>query len=62
MELTKNQSALVLEANENGEISVDVASHDIDGLSGSLCQAIARKLMQDEKFQSELMDMIQEER
>lgn len=58
MELKHNQSALLLEVNENGEITVDVASGDIDGLTGLLCQAIARKLMQDGQFQEELMEML----
>lgn len=59
MELKHNQSALLLEVNENGEITVNVASGDIDGLTGLLCQAIATKLMQDGKFQEELMEMIE---
>ncbi len=46
---------------KNGEISINVASGDIDGLTGALCQAIATKLMQDEEFQEELMDMLEVE-
>lgn len=61
MELKNNQSALLLEVNENGEITVDVASGDIDGLTGLLCQAIATKLMKDGQFQEELMEMIEVE-
>ena len=61
MELLPNQSALILETDENGEISINVASGDIDGLTGALCQAIATKLMQDEEFQEELMDMLEVE-
>ena len=33
MKLSDNQSALILEADEKGEITVDVASGDIDGNS-----------------------------
>ena len=60
MELNENQSALILTESEDGDISVDVASADMEGLTGLLCQAIAHKIMQDEKFQEELMDMIDE--
>ena len=60
MELSENQSALILTQSEDGDISVDVASADMEGLTGLLCQAIAQKIMQDEKFQEELMDMIDE--
>ena len=61
MELKDNQSALILESDENGEITVEVASPNHDGLSASLCVAIAKKLMQDEDFQAELMGMMNEE-
>jgi len=61
MELKDNQSALILEADENGEITVEVASPNQDGLSGSICIAIAKKLMQDADFQAELMRMVDEE-
>jgi len=58
MELSPNQSALILETDEDGEIIVNVASSDPDGLTGSICQAIATKLMGDEQFQEEIMKMI----
>ncbi len=58
MELSDNQAALILGISENEEISVDVAGSDMDGLPGALCQAIAVKLMQDEKFQAELMEIV----
>jgi hypothetical protein len=61
MELKSNQSALILEADEKGEITVEVASPDQNGLSGALCVAIAKRLMQDADFQSELMRMVDEE-
>lgn len=61
MELKENQAALVLEESENGEISVNVAASDMDGLPGVLCRAIAQKLMYDESFQAELMEMLGED-
>lgn len=61
MELSENQAALILEAGEDGEISVDVAASNIDGLAGAICQAIATKLMGDEEFQEEIMGMLSEE-
>lgn len=61
MELHDNQSALILEEDENGEISVNVATGDTEGITARLCQAIAMKLMSDEQFQSDLMDMLEEE-
>ena len=59
MELSNNQSALILEGSADGEITVNVASENMDGLTGALCQAIACKLMQDEDFQKELMEIIE---
>ncbi len=61
MELKSNQSALILESDENGEITVEVASPDQNGLSGALCVAIAKRLMQDADFQAELIRMVDEE-
>ncbi len=58
MELSHNQSAIILEESEDGGITVNVASENMDGLTGALCQAIATKLMQDEGFQKELMGMV----
>lgn len=61
MELKNNQSALILEADEKGEISVSVTSPDMNGLAGLICQAIAKKLMQDENFQAEILNMMEAE-
>jgi hypothetical protein len=61
MELQDNQSALILESDEEGNITVSVASGDHDGVTGVLCQAIATKLIQDEEFQAELMEMLEEQ-
>ena len=60
MELKNNQSALILETSDEGEITVNVASSDPNGLSGALCHAIAIKLMQDVEFQEEVMRMVEE--
>ena len=61
MKLNDNQSALLLEIDDHGEISIEVASRDHEGLTALLCQAIAKKLIRDEKFQEELMAMINDE-
>ena len=61
MELKNNQSALILESSETGEISVSVTSPDMNGLAGLICQAIARKFMQDEQFQIEILKMMEAE-
>lgn len=62
MNLKDNQSALILSVDEDGEITVDVASGDHDGLTAAMCNAIAEKLMGDEKFQAEIMEMLGIER
>lgn len=59
LELKDTQSALILDATDDGEITVEIASKDIHSLSGALCQAIATKLMEDESFQSEVLEMIE---
>ncbi len=61
MGLKSNLSALILESDENDEITVEVASPDQNGLTGALCVAIAKKLMQDADFQTELMRIVDEE-
>jgi len=61
MELNENQSALILEIDDHGEISVEIASCDHQGLTALLCQAIAEKLLNDEEFQKELMEVIDPE-
>ena len=61
MNLTGNQSALILELDEHGEVTVEVASGDHEGLTAAICGAIAEKLMNDEVFQEEIKDMIDNE-
>ena len=58
MELKQNQSAIIIEASEEGEISVDISSPDIDGLAGRICIAVAKKIIEDQKFQTELMSTV----
>ena len=41
--------------------SVSVTSPDMNGLAGLICQAIARKFMQDEQFQIEILKMMEAE-
>ena len=60
MELKDNQSALVLVVDEDGEIIVNVASGDHDGLTAAICGALAKKMLTDKIFQEELMDMVEE--
>ena len=60
MELQPNQAAIILEASDEGEISVDVAAHDVEGLAASLCQVIAKKLTLDEAFQAEILTALED--
>ena len=61
MELNNNQAVLILTASEDGEITMDVESPDINGLASALCHALAKKLMRDEGLQAELMEMLEGE-
>lgn len=61
MTLKENQSALVLELDEHGEVEVNVASGDHEGITARICNAIAEKLMGDPEFQEEIMVMIDDE-
>lgn len=58
MELSDNQAAPILGISEDGEISVYVTGSNMERLPGVLCRAIAVKLMQNEDFQDELMDIV----
>ena len=55
------KAALILEADEEGEITVNVSSPDPNGISGALCHALAIKLTEDSELQAELIKMIEEE-
>lgn len=56
--LKANQAALILEVDEDGAIDINVAALEEEGLASALCQAIAYKIVHDEQFQAELMDML----
>ncbi len=59
MELKENQAALILEVGEDGGVSVNVASGNENGPASAIYETIAVKLMQDENFQVEIMNMIE---
>jgi hypothetical protein len=40
---------------------MDVESPDMNGLASALCHALAKKMMEDEAFQAELMEMLEGE-
>lgn len=48
---------MILESDETGSITVNVASIQHNGITGALCQAIALKLMHDDTFKAELMEL-----
>lgn len=61
--LNENQAALVLEADEEGEISVKVVQNnqaESQKLPANLCEVIARKLTEDEQFQSIIISGLDE--
>ncbi len=57
--LEKNQAAVILTAFE-GDIEVDIAFDQEEGLAGQICKALATKLIQDEAFREDLLGMITE--
>ena len=59
MELQDNQAAIILEASEEGEISVNIEGADEGGMAYALCRSLAKKLLADEAFQAELLEMIE---
>jgi len=63
MQLKQKQAAFILETSEDGEITVNIASSKEDADSGtfafSLCQVIAKKLISDKKFQSEILSELE---
>jgi hypothetical protein len=60
MELQNNQAAIILEASDEGEISINIAGSDESGLVYALCRVLAKKILSDEAFQAELLEMIEE--
>ena len=66
LKLKANQAALILEASEEGEISVNVASPETENEASifvsDLCSVIAQKLINDEEFQAEILSELHEEK
>jgi hypothetical protein len=58
MELANNQAAIILEATDEGEISVNIEGSDENSLAYALCGALAKKILSDETLQAELLAMI----
>ncbi len=61
MELQNNQAAIILEASDDGEISVNIEGVDESGLAYALCRALAQRILSDETFQTELMEAINDQ-
>ena len=55
--LKDNQAALTLDLNDDN-MSVDIAYHGQVGLAAGLCEVIARRLVEDEKFWQDLLDQV----
>ncbi|NTV14652.1 MAG: twitching motility protein [Desulfobulbaceae bacterium] len=62
--LKDNQAAIILETSPEGEIHVEMALPDetpeSDGFVAALCMVIARKLIEDEAFQEDILSEIDE--
>lgn len=62
--LKDNQAAIILETSPEGEIHVELALPDetpeSDGFVSALCMVIARKLIEDEGFQEDILAEIDE--
>ena len=56
--LNEHQAALILGATDDG-IQVDMAYEGEVGLAAGLCEVIARRLVEDEEFRSELLVQVQ---
>jgi len=60
--LKDNQAAIILETSPEGEIHVELALPDegpeTDGFVAALCMVIARKLIEDEGFQEDILSEI----
>ena len=57
--LKPNQAALILESSEEGEINVNIAmpndGAEEGGVASALCRIMAKKLVSDEQFQTDIM-------
>ena len=62
--LKDNQAAIILETSPEGEIHVELALPDetpeSDGFVAALAMIIARKLIEDEGFQEDILSEIEE--
>lgn len=63
--LKANQAALILETSPDGDINVEVAypedSSEEVGFAAAICEVIAQKLVEEEEFQEEILEMIDDE-
>ena len=59
IELKNNQVALLLDIGEDDSITINVNAENMDGLAAKLCIAMAKKLLTDIDFQSELIGMVE---
>lgn len=61
--LEANQAAIIVKTTEDGVIDVEVAyaedSPEDDGFAAAICEVVARKLVEDEKFQEEIMMLVE---
>lgn len=60
--LEANQAAIIVKTTEDGVIDVEVAyaeeSPEDDGFAAAICEVVAQKLVDDEKFQEEVMMLV----
>ncbi len=63
--LEANQAAIIVKTSEEGVIDVEVAyaedSPEDDGFAAAICEVVAQKLVEDEKFQEEIMMLVEGE-
>lgn len=61
--LEANQAAIIVKTSEDGTIDVEVAYVDDnpedDGFAAAICEVVANKLVEDEEFQDEIMDLVE---
>lgn len=61
--LEANQAAIIVKTTEDGVIDVEVAytedSPEDDGFAAAICEVVAQKLVEDEKFQEEIMMLVE---
>ncbi|HIJ78564.1 MAG: twitching motility protein [Desulfobulbaceae bacterium] len=61
--LTDNQAALIIELTPAGEVEVDIAIPEVENtnkdFAAAVCLAIAKKLMNDGRFQQEILAAVE---